>query len=400
MLLLYPTHLNELLPLPRSELFKESSVNAPLPGAERLVASLAEEGLAMQDAWKPPRTGSIPSIEVVPYRGETRESEQQPRLGYDTTQGSSAVMRQPPCAGGSSPSREATPYQWATRESEQQPRAGYDRLAMQDSSPNMRHSSRAAPCSYNGAVPYRGAILDPEQQPRTGSSSRSLVVYGAAARDVSPEQQPRAGSSYKALVSYRGAAQEPLTMQHSPACYGGGALVSYGGTTREDSSPEQHPHPRTGYSSGALVLYGEATQDPHSEQQPRADYSCGALVLYYEATQDLLQDGPPSISSRVIRSRGAGCGILGGRGFVHATLLLAVDAPTEDAPPPAATSAELTVVFFVNNKRVDADGRLAAGCACLEALARAKGWRAAGMELQRSEEQGQVRWCHFWSWYW
>jgi hypothetical protein len=114
---------------------------------------------------------------------------------------------------------------------------------------------------------------------------------------------------------------------------------------------------------------------------------------------DELRAGSAGTSAgRVIVQRGVGCGVIGGQGFAHASLQLAIEPTVDhghvDLTAAAATasrsrgksngragSSVLHVVLFVNNKRVDESGCLATNCACWDAVARAKAWKAAGVSV-------------------
>jgi len=96
------------------------------------------------------------------------------------------------------------------------------------------------------------------------------------------------------------------------------------------------------------------------------------------------QGGPPAAESgRVIAAHGAGRGVLSGSGFAHATLQLAVEPRAPSAEQPRSRSgadsstAPLHVLVLLNNKRLDlADQQqFVAGCACFDAIKRARGWK-------------------------
>lgn len=113
-----------------------------------------------------------------------------------------------------------------------------------------------------------------------------------------------------------------------------------------------------------------------------------------------------SSADRVVLQRGVGCGVLGGQGFAHASVQLAIEPTADEGLVDLTTAAvasasrsrsrssvrvgssPLHIILFVNNKRVDESGCLALNCACWDAVARAKAWRAAGVTVFAGDAAG------------
>jgi hypothetical protein len=173
-----------------------------------------------------------------------------------------------------------------------------------------------------------------------------------------------------------------------------------------DLSPPDGPNGAAPVWAGSGSLFAEPTSISRLFLQGSTAQPLLGIERLLERFASGLTDEDPqgngrasSSAEHVIVQRGVGFGVLSGQGFAHASLQLAVEPTIDDGLVDLTTAATVStsksrnrtkdqtgssplhILLFVNNKRMDDSGCLSASCACWEAVARAKAWKAAGVSV-------------------